>query len=109
VNTDNTAPTYRLERKQRILKGPFQPKLKMYPRIQFGNRARSFQSAWYDDFRWLEYSLKLDRAFCFVCRMFNTVSGLNVRKIDLAFTNKGFQNWSSVTTKFKKTPKFQNP
>ncbi|XP_026819135.1 zinc finger MYM-type protein 1-like [Rhopalosiphum maidis] len=98
----NPIPSLQLERKERILKGAFQPKLKMYPRTQFGNRARSFQSSWYDDFSWLEYSVKLDRAFCFVCRMFNTAPGLNAGQVDFAFSQKGFKNWSTSTTKFKK-------
>lgn len=34
--------------------------------------------------------------------MFNTASGLNVGQIDLAFSRKGFKNWSTSTTKFKK-------
>ncbi|XP_026821225.1 uncharacterized protein LOC113559674 [Rhopalosiphum maidis] len=98
----NPIPSLQLERKERILKGAFQPKLKMYPRTQFGNRARSFQSSWYDDFSWLEYSVKLDRAFCFVCRMFNTAPVLNSGQVDFAFSQKGFKNWSTSTTKFKK-------
>lgn len=36
----------------------------------FGKASRSFQKKWYEQFQWLEYSIKLDAAFCFACRSF---------------------------------------
>jgi len=43
-------PTSRLEIKQRVLKGPFQPRLKLFSRTKIGNYYRSFQEKWYDKF-----------------------------------------------------------
>ena len=51
-----------------ISKGPCQPKDIKFP---LDNRNRKFLVAWYDKFPWLEYSVSLDKAFCFVCRVFN--------------------------------------
>jgi len=34
--------------------------------------------------------------------MFNTAPGLNAGQVDFAFSQKGFKNWSTSTTKFKK-------
>ncbi|KAL4113669.1 hypothetical protein QTP88_017248 [Uroleucon formosanum] len=97
----NALPKYQLEKKERIMKGPFCPILEVYPRSKFGNTLRSFNKSWYLSFDWLEYSPKLDRAFCFPCRMFVTSSGLNAGYTDLAFTQVGFKNWNNATSKFK--------
>lgn len=83
------------------MKGPFQPKLGIYPRSKFGNTLRSFNKSWYLSFDWLEYSPKLNRAFCFPCRIFVASSGLNSGYTDLAFTQVGFKNWNNATSKFK--------
>jgi len=50
---------------------------------------------------WLEYSVKLDRAFCFPCRMFTNSSGINVGYTDSANSKVGFNDWKLATTKFK--------
>ncbi|KAF0757116.1 zinc finger MYM-type protein 6-like, partial [Aphis craccivora] len=97
----NELPKYQLEKKERIMKGPFCPKLDIYPRSKFGNTLRSFNKSWYLSFDWLEYSPKLDRAFCFPCRMFMASSGINAGYTDLAFTQVGFKNWNNATSKFK--------
>ncbi|KAL4091146.1 hypothetical protein QTP88_025883 [Uroleucon formosanum] len=97
----NALPKYQLEKKERIMKAPFCPILEVYPRSKFGNTLRSFNKSWYLSFDWLEYSPKLDRAFCFPCRMFVTSSGLNAGYTDLAFTQVGFKNWNNATSKFK--------
>lgn len=51
-----------------ISKGPCQPKDINFP---LDNRNHKFLVAWYDKFPWLGYSVSLDKAFCFVCRVFN--------------------------------------
>ena len=47
-------------------KGPFQPHIE-FPMTVQGDKARSFHANWYQRFPWLEYSPKLDAAFCFCC------------------------------------------
>jgi len=71
-------PKNQIEFKQRILKGPFQPILDIFPRTMFSGALRSFQKSWYQKFTWLEYSPEEDLAFCFPCRMFIGSTGLNV-------------------------------
>lgn len=67
----NVVPISQVERKNRIIQGPFQPKFNVDPYAKFGDKQRSFNSSWYDQFKWLEYNLTEDKAFCFPCRLFN--------------------------------------
>ena len=53
--------------------GPIQPRLANYPVQDRGGRKRSFHASWFDILHakdWLEYSYKIDRMFCFACKMF---------------------------------------
>jgi len=88
--------------KQRVLKGPYQPVLKIFPRTTFGNtnKQRSFQHSWYNLFPWLEYSPKANLAFCFPCRMFNGTTGLNAGQSEIVYSKTGFKNWKSATIRF---------
>ena len=41
------------------------------PDIDFPKKdGRKFNSEWYNLFKWLEYSVETDAAFCFACRKF---------------------------------------
>lgn len=73
----------------------------MYPRTAFGNTQRSFNKLWFDTFEWLEYSPKLNKAFCFSCQQFNSTDGLNKDQIDFVFSRHGFKNWYNTTIMFK--------
>lgn len=64
---------------------PEQPKYD-FPKVNF----RSFRAEWYILFPWLEYSRKLDRAFCFVCRNFLPS---NLERADDVFIKIGYKNW----------------
>lgn len=65
---------------------PSQPKLTSYPsNIQ----NRSFQSNWFVNRSWLEYSVKTDRVYCFNCRHFRSYK----TNIGDAFTSCGYNNW----------------
>ena len=64
--------------------GPYQPKCQ-YP---IDSRGRHFSSKWYVEFKWLEYSPHLDKAYCFPCRVFNRNS-----QQEQVFVSIGFQNW----------------
>ncbi len=69
--------------------GPSQPKLASFPK---GRKNRCFRAIWYEGFRWLEYSVKEDRAFCFACRNFST----STSKSDIAFTKTGWNAWAKA-------------
>jgi hypothetical protein len=54
----------------RIHQGPHQPILSKYEVTIHRGKARSFSSKWCEFHDGLEYSPKIDRMFCFVCRAF---------------------------------------
>jgi len=97
----NAVPLNIIEFKQRVIRGPCQPALTLYPRSYFSGVQRSFQKSWFELFTWLEYSPKFDLAFCFPCCMFNNSNGINVGQTDKAYTKTGFKNWKIATVKFK--------
>ena len=65
---------------------PAQPKLATYP-----NNAdkRSFQSSWYKERPWLEYSIENNKCYCYYCRHFSCNRSISYD----AFTTTGFNNW----------------
>jgi hypothetical protein len=65
---------------------PVQPKLATYP---INIDKRSFQSSWYKERPWLEYSIKNNVCYCYYCRHF-CFNRLVTRD---AFTTIGFNNW----------------
>ena len=73
--------------------GPWQPMLQkdMYPPTVFGNQRRRFQSSWYKQFSWLEYSILKDATFCFPCFIFEKDTSTQH-----AFTIDGFKSWKRV-------------
>jgi hypothetical protein len=72
-----------------LLIGPFQPTTK-FPIVN----NRRFRAEWYSMYEWLEYSLKLDRAFCFPCRLRND------SRYETAFILDGFCQWKNGTMRF---------
>ncbi|KAK6196150.1 hypothetical protein SNE40_001432 [Patella caerulea] len=46
---------------------PAQPCVVNSPKTKFGKQICSFQSKWYTDRSWLEYSVQKDACFCFPC------------------------------------------
>ena len=77
-------------RKAYILLGPFQPEL-VFPLSEHGDQQRRFQYSWFKDNPWLEYSIALDKAYCFPCFLFDTKNSKNH-----TFTVEGFRNWMRV-------------
>lgn len=73
------------------LRGPWQPRGHVFPTKKIGTKLRRFVTTWFDEFRWLEYSVKMDKAYCMCCYLF---------KDDIphfgsdAFVTEGFNNWS---------------
>ena len=45
---------------------PAQPVIK-FPTTEMGSKKRSFNSSWYAKYKWLEYSVIKDSAFCYPC------------------------------------------
>jgi len=78
-------------RRAYIKKGAYQPFDFPFPPSQFGNQRRSFQSAWYNKFPWLEYSPHKDAAFCFPCFIFEKKTANRA-----TLTGDGFKNWKGV-------------
>lgn len=64
-----------------------------YPKTLFGKQNRSFSDGYFNQYSWLEYSIKIDAVFCFCCRIFNTN---NIYIADNTFTKTGFRNWKKV-------------
>ena len=83
-------------RKRYIALGACQPRGHDFPRKDIGDKRR-FVPSWFDTYGWLEYSVKLDAAFCFICYLFKnkTAKGGN------SFVNGGFRLWNH-TSKFDK-------
>ena len=63
-----------------------------FPSTNVGNKKRSFNSYWYKNYKWLEYSVQKDAAFCYPCRFFATTT----RSAD-TFTRTGFRDWKHAT------------
>ena len=51
-----------------IEKGPYhyQPQSGHFPKDK---NNRKFLTSWYERFKWIEYSKKTDKAYCFYCRL----------------------------------------
>lgn len=94
-------PTDRLERADRLARGPFQPKLGKYATTVIGNKSRQFQPKWYSMYDWLEYSPNVDAAFCMYCRFFSTNDSSNKGHTDKAFVSTGFKSWNRATESFR--------
>ena len=59
-----------------VSSGPIRPIID-FPKSTIGSRDYKFQSRWYDEFEWLEYSVAKDAVFCFYCRCFGTLGMYN--------------------------------
>lgn len=56
----------------------------------------------YDSFSWLEYSLRKNAAFCFVCRLFgDRVTNRQGGNVDDTFRRTGYTNWKKALEKGK--------
>jgi len=94
-------PKERIERNVKLSEGPCQIRLLSYPKTLFGNRLRSFQNAWYDNYDWLEYSKSKNAVYCFYCRAFSLNNVAIKGHIDQAFISKGYSNWKDACNAFK--------
>ncbi|KAM6553414.1 hypothetical protein CsatB_014176 [Cannabis sativa] len=83
-------------RRAYIKAGPYQIILSSYQKSEEAH-SRSFQSSWFKLFpSWLEYSPKVDAAFCLPCFLFHSKDA--PPRLD-AFTINGFRSWKKVRGK----------
>lgn len=75
--------------------GPIQPVFEFPTTNQ-----RKFCSNWYNQFKWLEYSVTKDAAFCYYCRIHGTSS--SKYNNSCIFNTTGFSNWKNALAQFKK-------
>ena len=72
-----------------LLRGSCQPRGHEFPTTLIGDKLRHFIPNWFDEFRWLEYSVKVDKVYCLYCYLFKQgVVGGDT------FVTKGFNSWS---------------
>lgn len=71
------------------------PKNIYFPTTNFSGKNRTFNTKWYDEFDWLEYSISRGAAFCYPCRMFTA----GRRKAESTFTTIGFRDWKHASGK----------
>lgn len=98
-------PKNRQEKSAIITSGPYQPRISIYPTKEVGKgknlREISFKPKWFDNYKWLEYSVAKNAAFCFACRCFalndNSLPGL----VENAFTTTGFSFWHNDNEMFR--------
>lgn len=64
-----------------------QPKLAVFPATLIDRKPRSFSVAWYDKFKWIEYSQSRDAIFCKACRHFPEAHD------ESTFIRDGFKKW----------------
>ena len=73
--------------------GPVQPKLEEYPQIN----KRRFNSGYFSQFPWIEYSVSQDAVFCYSCRHFSSnVVRPGEKHGNVAFVDKGFKKWKDA-------------
>lgn len=80
-------------RRKYLVRGPCQPRGHEFPTTIIGAKARRFVVGRFDQFEWLEYSVKVDRAYCLPCYLFKDQGGGGGHGID-AFVTEGFNSWS---------------
>jgi hypothetical protein len=80
-----------------IMHGPFQFMKDKYPYSSPKSHRRCFQTHWFKEFPWLEYSLTKDAAFCFPCYLFS--KNPSEKAGSDVFTVKGFNSWKKVKRK----------
>ncbi|KAI4987263.1 hypothetical protein ZWY2020_020063 [Hordeum vulgare] len=87
-------------RRAYILKKPFKPYAHDFEKRSIGSRERSLNPLWLHNHSWLEYSIKKESAFCFVCYLFKEkkTSGKGTN----AFTDGGWRNWNSEDALLKR-------
>ncbi|CAB4017495.1 Hypothetical predicted protein [Paramuricea clavata] len=84
-----------------ISKGPHQPVLEKYPCNVMISKSKqnSFSAQWYEKFPYLEYSLSLDRAFCFASSLFG--DGAGTGSAETNWSSDGVNRWDKMKSRGK--------
>ena len=64
---------------------PYQPRNITFPKTQYKEYKRSFQSSWFDRFPWLHYNVVNDAAYCFTCVRAASENLITLSKIEQTF------------------------
>ncbi|XP_066334370.1 uncharacterized protein [Miscanthus floridulus] len=79
-------------RRAYITKGACKPYIHDFPYRNIGGVPCRFSIQWLYNYEWLEYSVKKDSAFCFICYLFKKGSGSKTFIVD------GWNNWNIGNT-----------
>ncbi|XP_076910090.1 uncharacterized protein LOC143567587 [Bidens hawaiensis] len=79
-------------RRHYLVKKAFQPQNHNFPFKAYNGKPRRFNVEWFDKYPWLEYSIKVDKAYCLCCYLFKETVG-NQGGRD-TFSTEGFCHWS---------------
>jgi hypothetical protein len=71
-----------------IIKGSFKPFSHDFLKRKISYRDRGFNYCWMYNNDWIEYSIKKDAVFCFICYLFKKGTGSDT------FTVDGWRNWN---------------
>ncbi|XP_050439164.1 uncharacterized protein LOC126844795 [Adelges cooleyi] len=86
---DNDTDNFKLDLGD-LKSGPKRPILKTFPLTKFGTQNQGFNSSYYENHTWLEYSISQDAVFCYECRIFGSY------QIEPTFTSIGLKNWKKL-------------
>lgn len=70
-----------------------------FPYQTYGKEKRNFQIQWLQKYKWIEYSIERDAAFCHICRHYGT--GQHFKDQQTAFTIIGFRHWKKANSEKK--------
>jgi hypothetical protein len=80
-------------RRTYLVRGPYRPQPGFnYPQTIIVNKQRWFNPQWFEEYDWLEYSEKVDEAFCLYCYLFR--DSIEGQPGNDAFVTKGFFYWN---------------
>lgn len=85
-----------------MLDQPVQTYLEVFPPRGFGKDKngkevkRSFNSSWYQKYKWIHYDSSRDAVFCFTCMKAVHGNLLSSTKAEETFTRVGFNNWKKA-------------
>ena len=88
-----------------VIKGPHQLQSFNFPSRAFGEAKKihhSFQSKWFDKYKWLHYSEARDAAYCYTCKTADEQKKLRTKYKESSFISRGFTNWKDGTVGFNK-------
>jgi hypothetical protein len=81
-------------RRRYLVRGPHRPQPGFgYPQTIIAHKPRWFNHEWFEQYDWLEYSPKVDRAFCLYCYLFRDC--IEGQAGNDAFVITGWSGWNN--------------